>query len=146
MRTGTKSPLSFWKRTKFLPSLEGLTWSGEKPFAKEQQLYIKLAKIDVNIVLKESDEKSKYELFMRLNTGGSPLTAQEVRNCLMIMAYPESYEWIKQLAENQDFVSCISVSENDKQEQYPMELVTRFLAFRQEADGFCPMSEILGIT
>lgn len=119
------------EKTKFLPSLDGRTWSGVNPFAKEQQLYIKRAKIDVKIVLKESDEKSKYELFMRLNTGGSPLTAQEVRNCLMIMAYPEAYEWIKTLSENHDFISVVAVSENDKQEQYPMELVTRFLTFRK---------------
>jgi hypothetical protein len=118
------------EKTKFLPSMEGHTWTGEKPFAKELQLYIKRAKIDVNIVLKESDEKSKYELFMRLNTGGSALTAQEVRNCLMIMAYPELYEWIKALAETPDFMSAVSLSENDLQEQYPMELVTRFLTFR----------------
>jgi len=120
------SPLVL-EKTKFLPSLEGYTWSGDKPFAKEHQLYIKRAKIDVNIVLKESDEKSKYELFMRLNTGGSALTAQEVRNCLMIMAYPEAYEWINSLSEVADFTSAVSLSDNDVQEQYPMELVTRFL-------------------
>jgi len=121
-------------KTKFLPSLENRTWDGENAFEKEQQLYIKRAKIDVNIVLKESDEKSKYELFMRLNTGGSPLTAQEVRNCLMIMAYPETYEWIKKLSENPDFANAVSLSENDRQEQYPMELVTRFLTFRRLPD------------
>jgi hypothetical protein len=119
------------EKTKFLPSLEGYTWSGSKAFAKEHQLYVKRAKIDVKIVLKESDEKSKYELFMRLNTGGSALTAQEVRNCLMIMAYPEAYEWIKELAEASDFTITASLSENDQQEQYPMELVTRFLTFRK---------------
>jgi Protein of unknown function DUF262 len=119
------------EKTKFLPSLEGYTWSGSKPFDKVHQLYIKRAKIDVNIVLKESDEKSKYELFMRLNTGGSALTAQEVRNCLMIMAYPGAYEWVKNLAESTDFTTTVSLSENDQQEQYPMELVTRFLTFRR---------------
>ena len=85
------------QKTKFLPSLEGKKWKAEKKndpnaFTREQQLYVKRAKIDVNIVLKESDEKSKYELFMRLNTGGSDLSAQEVLNCLMIMAYPETYK------------------------------------------------------
>ena len=119
------------EKTKFLPSLEGYTWSGIKPFGKEHQLYIKRAKIDVNIVLKESDEKSKYELFMRLNTGGSAITAREVRNCLMVMAYPEAYEWIKSLSETPDFTAATSLSENDQQEQYPMELVTRFLTFRK---------------
>lgn len=117
--------------TKFLPSLQGKSWSGADPFTRDQQLYIKRAKIDVNIVLKESDDKAKYELFMRLNTGGSVLSPQEVRNCLMIMAYPETYDWIRALSETPDFVKTISLSDRAMQEQYHMELVTRFLTFRK---------------
>jgi hypothetical protein len=119
------------EKTKFLPSLEDKTWSGKRPFTREQQLYIKRAKIDVNIVLKESDEKAKYELFMRLNTGGTALEPQEVRNCLMIMAFPKIYEWIRDLAMDRHFISTISLSERLVTEQYPMELVTRFLTFRK---------------
>ena len=117
--------------TKFLPSLHGKTWKGSDPFTREQQLYIKRAKIDVNIVLKESDDKAKYELFMRLNTGGSVLSPQEVRNCLMIMAYPETYEWIRTLSETSEFLRTISLSDRAIQEQYHMELATRFLTFRK---------------
>jgi len=110
--------------TKFLPSLGGKKWKGKGPkdkaaFSKEQQLYLKRAKLDVNIVMKESDEKSKYELFMRLNTGGTALEPQEVRNCLMIMAYPETYKWIRKLSEFEDFKTAISISEQLESEQYP---------------------------
>lgn len=119
------------EKTKFLPSLAGKTWNGADPFTKNQQLYFKRARIDVNIVLKESDEKSKYELFMRLNTGGTALEPQEVRNCLMIMAYPNLYEWIRKLSMDPDFTSCTSLSDGAMAEQYPMELVTRFLTFRK---------------
>lgn len=133
------------EETKFLPSLKNKKWPRKKSeeddqsedtdvFTPDQQRYIKRAKIDMNIVLKESDERSKYELFMRLNTGGSALTPQEVRNCLMIMAYPETYEWINELSKSSDFADCTSLSENDVKEQYPMELVTRFLAFRKVTD------------
>ena len=118
------------EKTRFLPSLEGCKWEDGTKFAKENQLYIKRSKIDVKIVLKESDDKSKYELFMRLNTGGSPLTAQEVRNCLMLMAYPKAYDWIKSLSVDAGFQNTIALSDNDKEEQYAMELVTRFLTFR----------------
>jgi hypothetical protein len=117
--------------TKFLPSLRGKSWSGKDAFTRDQQLYIKRAKIDVKIVLKESDEKSKYELFMRLNTGGSVLSQQEVRNCLMVMAYPETYEWIRDLSQFPDFIQTIALSDRALQEQYDMELVTRFLTFRR---------------
>lgn len=118
-------------KTKFLPSLEGKTWNGEKSFTRDQQLYIKRAKIDVNIVLKESDVESKYELFMRLNTGGTPLVPQEVRNCLMIMAYPKTYDWIKELSENSYFENATGLSDRAKDEAYSMELATRFVLFRK---------------
>jgi hypothetical protein len=119
------------EQTKFLPSLKGKTWNGENAFSKTLQLFVKRAKIDVNIVLKESDEKSKYELFMRLNTGGTALAPQEVRNCLMIMAYPETYRWVKMLSEVKEFIAAAPLSEQLVSEQYPMELVTRFLIFRK---------------
>lgn len=105
--------------TKFLPSLKGKTWTGENRFTRDQQLYIKRAKIDVNIVLKESDDKSKYELYMRLNTGGSVLSPQEIRNCLMIMAFPEMYKWIHRLAKDSYFLGATSPSDKDTLEQYP---------------------------
>lgn len=128
---GEKMPPLVLEKTKFLPSLGGKTWNGDDPFTRDQQLYVKRARIDVNIVLKESDEKSKYELFMRLNTGGTALEPQEVRNCLMIMAYPETYKWIRELAVADDFINAISLSERAQDEQYHMELVTRFLTFRR---------------
>jgi len=119
------------EKTKFLPSLGGKTWSGKDSFTKEQQLYVKRARIDMKIVLKESDDKSKYELFMRLNTGGTVLEPQEVRNCLMLMAYSGLYEWIRELSEVDDFRNAVALSDGAISEQYPMELVTRFLALRK---------------
>jgi len=122
------------ERTKFLPSLAGKVWSGgENAFTRDQQLFVKRAKIDVNIVLKESDETTKFELFMRLNTGGTPLMPQEVRNCLMIMAFRDTYVWIRTLAEDANFSNAVSLSERLITEQYPMELVTRFIIFRTMA-------------
>jgi hypothetical protein len=128
---GTKVTPLVLEKTKFLPSLKNKTWDLENAFTRDQKLYIKRAKIDMKIVLKESDEKSKYELYMRLNTGGSALSPQEVRNCLMIMAYPETYRWIHGLANVSDFRESISISDQAVSEQYHMELVTRFITFRK---------------
>jgi hypothetical protein len=135
---GKPVPRLVLEKTKFLPSLLGKVWEKkdkkDEEFTREQRLYIKRAKIDVNIVLKESDDISKYELFMRLNTGGTPLSPQEVRNCLMIMAYPEMYKWILALSQVEDFAASVSLSDDKLLEQYPMELVTRFLLFRKLPD------------
>ena len=54
--------------TKFLPSLADKTWDG---IGRDNQLLIKRSKIDVKIILRESSDASQYELFQRLNTGGS---------------------------------------------------------------------------
>lgn len=131
-RDGQQVPPLELEGTRFLPSLQGKTWEMlAKSASKGLQLSIKRAKLDINIVLKESSEKTKYELFMRLNTGGTALEPQEVRNCLMIMAYPKTYEWILKLSQIEDFVNAIALTDQSISEQYPMELATRFVLFRK---------------
>jgi hypothetical protein len=114
--------------TEYLPSLAGQTWRSLPPPTK---LIIKRAKLDMNILLKESDPKAKFELFNRLNSGGSTLSAQEVRNCLLVMIQPSLYDFIKDLANHQSFLDCISISDKNSEEQYNLELVLRFLVFRK---------------
>jgi uncharacterized protein with ParB-like and HNH nuclease domain len=62
-------------KTTYLASLEGKKWDDpndrDNSFTPTQRLLIKRSKIAVNIVEKESDKMIKYELFQRLNTGGS---------------------------------------------------------------------------
>ena len=117
-------------KTKHLPSLDNKTWTANgthEGIGSDNQLIIKRSKIDVNIVLRESSKDSKYELFQRLNTGGSLLSPQELRNVLMIMINPEFYQWISELGGNEHFQSCIALSDRAKLEQYHLELVCRFL-------------------
>ena len=120
-------------RTKFLPSLLDKTWDGidESSIGRDNQLLIKRSKIDVKIILRESSEASKYELFQRLNSGGSPLSEQEMRNVIMIMVNPSFYEWIETLAQDENFLVCAALSDRARQERYDLELVTRFLTLRK---------------
>jgi hypothetical protein len=122
------------ERTKYLPSLQGKKWDDaedpENSLTTSQRLIIKRSKIDVSIILRESDEASKYELFQRLNTGGSPLSEQEVRNSILVMINRDMYRWMRRLAENPDFVECVALTDRALDEQYDMELVLRFLVFR----------------
>lgn len=93
-------------------------------------MLIRRSKIDVKIILRESSESSKYELFQRLNTGGSQLSDQEVRNVTLLMVNPDAYHWIASLGEDENFQSCIALSDRMLSERYDLELVTRFLVFR----------------
>lgn len=118
--------------TDYLPSLKGKKWNDEDEdisLTSEEKLIIKRSKLAASIILRESDEVAKYELFQRLNTGGSNLTDQEVRNCILVMQNREFYEWIRTLSQYAPFQDVINLSERPLQEQYDVELVLRFIIF-----------------
>lgn len=119
--------------TDYLPALCGKEWeNGSAPelaLSQDQRLLIKRSKIGVSIILRESDERAKFELFQRLNTGGSSLTQQEVRNCILVMVNRDMYLWLRELASYEPFQDCIALSERPLAEQYDMELALRFLLF-----------------
>ena len=112
-----------------LPSFDGMRWQGddELSFTKEQQLILKRARLDVIIIKKESDTNTKYELFQRLNTGGSLLSDQEVRSCLVIMSNRNIYELIDKLSNNVSYEKCLKISTRKSGEQYNQEMVVRLL-------------------
>ena len=119
--------------TKYLPNLEGKKWNDisdeDSSFTQELRLIIKRSKINVSIVLKESDETAKYDLFQWLNTGGSDLSPQEVRNCILVMLNKEFYNWLQTLASYEPFQECIALSDRPLKESYDLELALRFLIF-----------------
>ena len=118
-------------KTDYLPSFEGMMWKNETDedlsFTREQQLSFKRSRIDIIIMKKESDPIAKYELFQRLNTGGTKLSEQEVRNCLMIMTNKSFYEFVMHLSEIEQFKNCLPISDRRTDEQYRTELLLRML-------------------
>lgn len=129
------SPLVL-EATKYLTSLEGKTWddadsSKNNSFTASQRLFIKRSKLDVSIILRESQEKAKYELFQRLNTGGSQLSDQEVRNCIIVMLDRDFFYNLRSLASDENFANCVSLTDKVILEQYDMELALRFIVFRK---------------
>ena len=133
-------------QTKYLPSLEGKTWedAGENSgIGPVNQRLIRRAKIDIKIIQRESSESTKFELFQRLNTGGSALSAQEIRNAILLMLNPDVYRWIHDLSQEIDFQTCLTITDRDKQTQYDLELATRFLMLRQlSEDGLRSVKDI----
>lgn len=101
-----------------------------KSLTLSQRLLIKRAKIQASIILKESDESSKYDLFQRLNTGGTGLTPQETRNCILISINQPLYERLRDLSKDENFINCVRLNGNKEEEQYDMDLILRFLVFR----------------
>ena len=108
--------------TKYLPSLGGKIWEDplddDNSLTQDIRLIIKRSKIQASIILKESVENAKYDLFQRLNTGGSDLSPQEVRNCILVMFNKELFLWLQDLAKFEPFQECISLSDRPLSESY----------------------------
>lgn len=120
-------------KTKFLPALEGKYWEDddpEKSLTDAQRRYIKRSKILIIIIDKSSDSFAQYEMFRRLNTGGSHLSPQEIRNCLLVVKNEDVYRWFKTLSENEDFRNAVPISEKDADEQGYIELVVKYFVLR----------------
>jgi len=121
------------EKTKYIPDLDGTVWKsefGDKALPIEIQRDFKRYKIDFKIIKKESDDNAKYDLFQRLNTGGSSLEGQEVRNCLLIMVNKGAYDFIERLSENKDFIACTPITERQENERYRYELILRFFVYK----------------
>lgn len=123
--------------TKYLPSLKGIEWETEdssNSLSNNLKLLFKRQKISVNIIERESDDEAKLELFQRLNTGGSTLTPQEVRNCLLIMLNSNAFDFIQHLTKYASFQRTVLVTEAKEEQAYYYELVLRFFINRHASD------------
>lgn len=133
--------------TKYLPSLNGLQWQDSKNAKKalplDTQLSLKRSKLSVSIILKESDEDAKYDLFQRLNTGGSELSPQEVRNCLLLMINKKMFEWLRGLSQYEPFKQVAALSDRPIEESYDVELVLRFMVLHNlDEAGFKSIGDV----
>lgn len=123
--------------TKYLPALENKVWEDRHNPESEIDIEIKRVfkreKLDIKIIKRESEGDTKFELFQRLNTGGSKLSDQEVRNCMLLMLNEEAYNWLKQLSNNSDFIATTPISEKQQEECYNQELALRFIVQRHSS-------------
>jgi hypothetical protein len=103
------------------------------------RLRIKRTPIRAIIIKKQGDAYIKYELFKRLNTGGSLLSAQEIRNCSsrMVGGGEQFYKNIQEMSDFPEFVKAISrLPENTRNERGNEELVLRFFAVKNFLSGY----------
>lgn len=101
---------------------------------KKYVINLKRAVCRVEILRGESNTAMKYELFKRLNSGGSTLTPQEIRNAIYRGIDPKINILTEKLSQNENFKKLVSLSGQKKQELYDQELILRFIAFLDNAD------------
>ena len=113
-----------WERSDRIP---GVSVDDQQEIDKSQQLSVRRARIGVEILKRPSDDQTKFELFQRLNAGGTQANAQELRNCIMLMVNGKYFRAIKAAAEQQPFQTVTSVTEDHIERQRHMEFAVRFL-------------------
>ncbi len=108
--------------------VESLNGLGVSDLPIKYQLNIKRSVCRIEVVKWDSNYDMRYELFNRLNTGGSPLTDQEIRNCIFRGISPEFTNLIKMLSSENGFIDLIQPTPKQQDELYLDELVLRFFA------------------
>ena len=113
----------------YLKAEEGKVFRHEEPSRCIDQRFrkrIMQTQIMMNIIDPQTPSDVKFDIFKRINQGGRPLNAQEIRNC---MSAPDTRHLLHSLSRSPDFLnaSCSSVGTVRMQDQ---EITLRFAAFR----------------
>jgi hypothetical protein len=99
------------------------------------KINLKRAVCRVEILRGESSTSMKYELFKRLNSGGSKLTPQEIRNAIYRGINPRLNELLLSISQKQVFKNLTQLSHGKLNELYDQELILRFFAFYNNVDN-----------
>lgn len=109
-------------RLEFLRDLNGKTYD---ELSRNFQRRIQETQVTVYLIQEGTPAAVKFNIFKRINTGGLPLSAQEIRHALN---QGQAADLLKELAETQSFKEATSHGIRDKR-MADRECVLRFLAF-----------------
>lgn len=97
--------------------LEGTSWAKR----------INTTQIVANVIDPQTPTAVKFDIFRRINTGGTPLAAQEIRHC---MSGPRSRDLLKRLSISKEFDLATGGRLSGHPRMADREMVLRVLAFR----------------
>ena len=104
------------------------------------RLRIKRSTLRTIVIKRQSKSFLRYEMFKRLNTGGSLLAPQEIRNCSARMLGDDGtkfYGFLKELSEHESFTSVTqTLAQEDYEKKANEELVLRFFAAKNAINAF----------
>ena len=113
------------QRLEYLKDMEGLYY---EDLPRPMQRRIDETQLVVNVIDPGTPEDVMFNVFGRINTGGEPLTAQEIRHALN-PGIARTY--LKELANSEEFLLATGGSVNPMRMK-DRECVLRFLAFHME--------------
>ena len=109
-----------------LTDLNGLNFTDLKTISSAYQTKIEDKRMNLYVLRPSVPMEVVYDLFKRINTGGTQLEHQEVRNCIFI---GQATKLLKQLAESKEFMQAIDNGISSKRMK-DREAVLRYLAFQ----------------
>ena len=109
-----------------LTRLNGYTFSELKELPGDDETRIEDKKIYIYLIKPSVSVKVVYDIFNRINTGGTKLERQEVRNCIFS---GKSTKLLKQLSEKEYFIKAIDNGVSPKRMK-DREVILRYLAFK----------------
>jgi hypothetical protein len=113
----------------YLKELEGLSFGG---LDRKFQRRVSELEITANIIRANTPPAVKFNVFARLNQGGMPLTAQEIRNAI----FPGRWrDRVRGMAESSAFLRATD-GKVPKDRQQDIELVLRFVSLWQLGEPF----------
>jgi hypothetical protein len=117
--------------------VEGLNGLNYDDLPTSLKIRLKRAFVRVEVVRKGSDNKFRYHMFKRLNTGGEALTSQQLRNCTIRMLDPTFIDFVIRKSKSENFQECISnISKQQELGAFDQELVLRYFSLKNYKDKF----------
>lgn len=112
----------------YLKKFSGKTW---QDLSLRIHLDFKRTKVHLIILMRETNSDAKFDLFQRLNSGGTSISGQELRNAILASENRQMLGWLEKLASDENFIKVVALSESEKSSRYDMELVLRFIVLLQ---------------
>ena len=108
----------------YLHELEG---QGFKDLATLFRRRLSSAQFVAHVIDPQTPYRVKFDIFRRINTGGTPLSAQEIRHC---MSKTQSRNFLKALVSEPSFVTATGGALKNHPRMADREVALRFVAFR----------------
>lgn len=111
-------------RVAYLNELEGHGFSDLDALFRRR---LNGAQFVAHVIDPHTPYRVKFDIFRRINTGGSPLSSQEIRHC---MSKTRSRQFLKELVTDESFAMATAGALNGHPRMADREVALRFVAFR----------------
>lgn len=98
-----------------------------------ERRHLKRVFIRTEVLTKDNQKSMKYHMFKRLNSGGSLLSSQELRNSNIRIVNSQFIDFINELAENEDYIELTkNLRKTEKEQMKRSENILRYFLYKNK--------------